>query len=202
MQRIEINGNRFYEKDGRRYPSVTSILRYYPKGDGFYKWVGSVGKEEAEKIRDFAGEQGNKVHKAIENYLSNKEIDYDSLSAKESGLVIAFLDWYKDLITEHKVEVVALELPVLNEVDGYAGTIDIVLKIDQEIWIVDIKTSNYVQTTHKLQLSAYRHCLLTEDVKLGIIHLKSGKFIEVEDCFDVFLATKKIFDFESTNTSG
>ena len=207
MEKININGNRYYEKDGKRYPSVTSILKYYPKGPGFYTWLSSVTKEEAERIRDTAGEQGNNVHNAIEAYLRNEEIDYDKLTSKESELIVVFLDWYKELLDNHKVEIIALELPVLNIFNGYAGTVDMVLKIDDVYWIVDIKTSNYVQASHKLQLSAYKHSNWFGDKtvygspipKMGIIHLKSKKFIEVEDCFDVFLAVFKIFKFETKN---
>src|SRR3990167_5325607 len=115
MERITINNDRYYKVGSENYPSVTSILSYYPKGESFYKWISNVGIKEAEIIRDNAGEQGTNVHAIIERY-------------------------------------------VKNDIHKYAGTIDLILKINGEIWIIDIKTSNHIQSTYKLQLSAYKHC--------------------------------------------
>ena len=191
MEKININGNRYYKHEDKLYPSVTSILKYYPKGESFYKWLSNTSIEEAERIRDSAGEQGSNVHKAIEEYIKTGDT-YVELSIEESKLFNVFVIWYQSL---KNVEVIAQELSVYNDEYQYAGTIDLVLKIGEELRIIDIKTSNHIHAIHKLQLSAYKHCGF-ELAKMGILHLKSNKFIEVEDCFDVFLACKKIFDFE------
>ena len=196
MEKVNIKGDRYYKVKDNLYPSVTTILKYYPKGEPFYKWISGVGYEEANKIRDNAGEQGNNVHRAIEEYVKHSQVNnMGELSDKERELFNNFVSWYNDLSVGTTVNVVAQELSVCNDKHQYAGTIDLILEVSGELWIIDIKTSNYVHKTHQLQLSAYKHCGY-EEARLGILHLKSNRFIEVEDSFDVFLSVKNIFDFE------
>ena len=184
------NGNRYYEDDGVRYPSVTGILRYYPKGEGFYRWLMMVGNR-ANHIRDTAGDKGHKIHKAVENYLYNKDFEYDIETTK-------YLEQFRKWFENNNIKVIDTEKFVVNKTIGYAGTIDLILKINGQLYIVDIKSSNYLYASHRLQLSAYKHCGY-ETAKLALLHLKedSYDFIDTDDNFDVFLAVKKIFDFEN-----
>src|SRR3990172_10646192 len=48
------------------YPSVTWICGYYPKGIPFYKWLADKGWDEAEAIKNAAGDKGSKVHSACQ----------------------------------------------------------------------------------------------------------------------------------------
>ena len=208
IKRITKKG-RYYEVDGTLYPSVTTILNYYPKFEPFWKW--KYTNPDADIILKEAGEYGTNVHKAIEKTL-NSGLDiteYVDLTEKEKKSVNLFGNWLTNL-KKHKVEVVDIEKMVIG--DGYGGTIDLVLKVDDTFWIIDIKTSKGLWITHELQLSAYKHAL-EEDFesniniqgniktyKLALLHINHNldkyEFKEVEDNFDVFLAVKKIFDFE------
>lgn len=187
---------------GVRHPSVTEILQYYPKGEAFRRWLGSKSYEEAEKIRDEAGTRGSNVHEAIEQYLRHQTKPKD-LSDKGLKLFNNFLEWYEDLQKNDLVEVLDIERPVINKHHKYVGTIDLIIKLNKEIHLIDFKTSNSIHTTHLLQLSAYKHAYsLMKGIEPGLIHtdilhLKKPDFImKTEDNFDIFLATKKIHDYE------
>lgn len=191
-------------------PSVTWICDHYPKGVAFYKWLASKGWDEAESIKNAAGEKGSRVHKAIQDLIEGKEIAIDAqypsisdeepreLSFEEYDAVISFARWYQ----EKKPELLSCEFNVWG--DGYAGTVDLLCRIEDQIYIVDFKTSAYIWPSHELQISAYKHALELEtpglaDIKLAILQVgyklnkRRFKFTEVEDQYAEFLAAKVIW---------
>lgn len=65
---------RWYEKDGKYFPSLTWICSFWPKGVQFYKWLAEKGWDEAEALKKAAGDKGSKVHHAIEDLLNGKTV--------------------------------------------------------------------------------------------------------------------------------
>jgi len=222
IERVYQNGKRYYKGDKGIYPSVTWILEYYPKGKALINWL--AANPNSKEIMEAAGEHGSNVHKAIEDFLIPEHDLPDGLNLTEQEYISfkLFRDWYNKLREEHKVEVISNELYVVNEQDKYGGTIDLILKIDDQIWIIDFKTNNHVHITHRLQLAAYKHALILtnlvgdsigygviayntgkqrEKYKTAILHisdkLEEAKFIEVEDYYDIFLAVRTIWEFEN-----
>lgn len=219
---------RHYTIDGKDYPSVTSILQYYPKSEGFWRW--KFTNPDSKKLFEDAGEYGTNVHKTIEKtfrkYLNLSE--YLDLSENERKSVDLFTQWITNLQDTHKVEIIDVEKMVINKEEGYAGTIDLIVKIDGQLWIVDIKTSKSTWITQELQLSAYKHALESinkepidlmfdkenprpyfthkkeHDInyKLALLHINHNldnyEFKEVEDKFELFLAVFKIFKYENS----
>lgn len=202
-------------------PSVTWITQSYPKGIAYFKWLADKGWDESEAIKNAAGDKGSKVHLAIEAILRGEEVRIDSkfmskntgqeeeLTLEECDAIQAFIAWRK----ENNPELIASEIVVFSDKHGYAGTVDFVCKIGEDIWIVDFKTSQYIWPSHELQLSAYKQTIENGEntifkegkqvnvagIKLGILQLgyrrnKNGyKFTEVEDQFPMFLAAKMIW---------
>ena len=141
------------------------------------------------------------------------------LSLEELICVKSFVAWRE----ETKPEIVATEITIFDEKYGYAGTIDLVCRIDGVLYVVDFKTSKQIWREHELQVSAYRHALETGenplyeknengtetgkmiapiDMKTAILQVgynrnKAGfKFTETPDQFDMFLTAKKIWEME------
>lgn|SRR3990167_1450538 len=212
----------------RFLPSVTWIAGHYPKGIGFYKWLADKGWDEAEAIKSAAGDKGSKVHQAIEFLSKGGLVKHDSrfenkdtgqmeeLKVEEYEAILSFADFWKELNEKHKVEVLLTEKLVVSKEYGYAGMLDIVLRVDDEIWILDNKISQYVWTEYELQVSAYRQALQEVyksevglpimnliDAKLFILQLgyrrnqRLWKLNEVEDKFDLFLTARKIWANEN-----
>jgi hypothetical protein len=199
--------DRLYKENGEviKLPSVTGILQYYPKGTGFFKWLALNGWDESERIKEEAGKRGGNVHKVIEEYLTIPNIKTEELDLMlkqigsiEGDLLKQFIKWWEEFNKTHKVKIISLEISGINKEIGYVGTIDLVMEIDGELWITDFKTSSQIYKSHTLQLSAYKHLGYPDNTKLALIHIKNGvRFIEVKDEFDIFLAVKKIHDFEN-----
>ena len=193
-------------------PSVTWITSFYPAGIGFYKWLASKGWDEAQAIKEAAGDKGSKVHTAISILLAGQPVSMDEpitnpstgkpepLTLEEYAAVMSFTAWHQAV----KPALVAQDIVVWHDTEGYAGTVDAVFTIKGELWVVDFKTSKAVYPGHRMQVSAYREAKPEwKDAKLGILQLgyarnQTGyKFTEVEGCYPLFIAAKQIWAEET-----
>ena len=193
-------------------PSVTWICEHYPKGIGFYKWLADKGWDEAEAIKEAAGDKGSKVHQAISVLLDGLPIKMEDsilnpstgepepLTLEEYEAILSFARWHQAV----RPELVAKDTTVWNDVEGYAGTVDLVCRIDGALWLLDFKTSKAVYPSHEMQVTAYKHAHAPwAEANLGILQLgyarnKAGyKFTEVNDQWSLFLASKQIWANET-----
>lgn len=229
---VTIADERWYVKEERdpktelpilRYvPSVTWITGHYPKGIPFYKWLAEHGWDEAEAIKQAAGNKGSKVHDAISAILRGEEVRIDSkflnrsteqeeeLTLEECDAIKSFVDWRN----EAKPVSIAWDVTIFSEKYGYAGTIDYICKIDGKTYIIDFKTSAQVWPEYELQVSAYKKPIELAEfsidglndvaaINLAILQIgyrknKAGyKFTEIEDKFPLFLAARQIWANET-----
>jgi hypothetical protein len=229
---VTVTDERWYIKDGVPVPSVTWIAGFWPKGVGFYKWLADKGWDEAEAVKTAAGDKGSMVHKAIEMVLNGEELRIDTelpdlQRSTETNLVVrdltyeelictkSFIDW-RDSVN---LEVLSTEITVFSDKENYAGTVDLVCRIDGVPYVIDFKTSKQVWKEHELQISAYKHALLSGEntlekdgkpidltgLKTAILQVgydknKAGfKFTEIDDQFDMFKVAQQIWQSEVGN---
>ncbi len=214
---ITTPGERWYydEQKDRAVPSSTWIAGYYPKGVQFYKWLAQKGWDEAQAIKVAAGDKGSKIHQAIEDLERQGEIEMEyiylnpttgvqeSLTAEEWEAVMNFVDWRKSV----NPEMVKCEQVVWNDEYNYAGTLDRIYRIDNQLWVVDFKTGQHIWTEAELQVSSYKHALPDAgSYKLAILQVgykankRGWKWTEIEDKFDLFLHASAIWKHENPNT--
>jgi hypothetical protein len=180
LKRVNILDTRYYTKDDKYYPSVTSILQYFPKNKFFETWLKDVG-HNADIIVKKAADEGTQVHDAIERYLLGEKIEW----LDESGYSKYSLDIWKMILkfhefwTTYKPTLIESEIHLFSDKFIYAGTCDLVVEINNEKWLLDIKTSNSLHTSYNLQLAAYAQAwneLYEEKIdRVGILWLKSSK---------------------------
>lgn len=211
---------------GYRYvPAVTWIASFYPKGTAYHRWLASQhGWNEAEAVKAAAGNKGSKVHQGCGRLLQGATLAMDEpilspasgqpepLSLEEYEACLSFVGWAQ----EAKPDPLALESVVVSEVHGYAGTLDLLCRIGTDVWLLDLKTSQDVWPEHELQVSAYKHALPSIEARLGLVdrlglnsvrlgilqvgylrNQRGWKLTEVEDRFDLFLAAKAIWAYET-----
>jgi len=195
-------------------PSVTWITSYVYKGIEYFKWLASLGWDEAEAQKTEAGDKGSKVHNAIEilikggsvkltdKYYNNSKETDEELTPEEYGAIMSFKNW----VDEAKPEFLSTELTVISKKYNYAGTVDCVCIIDKTLYIIDWKTSKNIYANMEAQLSAYRQALKemgkkVETAKLAILQVgykrnkKGYKFTEVDDKFqELFLPAMKFWE--------
>lgn len=154
-----------YRLNGVLIPSVTTVMK--PLSVTVY---GSID----ERALAVAAERGSLVHEAIENFI---KFGIKDCYPEYQGYFDGFLDWYK----QYRVEVIASEVPLYHKLYQYAGTADLLCKIKDELWLIDLKTTavnNKMLTS--VQLAAYNAALASHGVKTdrkGILLLKrDGSF--------------------------
>jgi hypothetical protein len=155
-KQINILDQRFYRRNEEYYPSVSSILNYFPKNQFFHSWLKDVG-HNSDIIASKAAGEGTQVHNAIEDFLQGNEINW----VDEYGNVKYNLDVWKmilkfaDFWNTHKPTLICAEYHLFSDNFKYAGTADLVVMIKDKRWLIDIKTSNSLHTSYDLQLAAY-----------------------------------------------
>lgn len=160
-RQITFLDTRFYLSDAGTYlPSVTSVLDCYPKPAAFYEWLKKVG-EDADQIRDEAGNRGSTVHKLTEQYDAGEEVN---LIDEAGNINYKLLEWsmferYVEFRRRFEFEVIFSELNLISDTLGFAGTLDRVIKIGDKVLIIDIKTSNSLYDHYWLQMAAYEKLL-------------------------------------------
>ena len=225
LKQINFLDRRVYKRDeGVYYPSVTTILQYMPKNKFFENWMKDVG-HNANIIMRKAGKEGTQVHEACEQLVLGNEVTWmdDYGRAKYSQLVWEMILKFYDFWTTHKPELVSAEDFVWSDEHKFAGTADLVVKMDGETWLLDIKTSNSIHKSYDLQLAAYAKGLEeAKGVKIdrtGIIWLKASsrtaskkegvyqgkgwkiKVIdEIEENFELFKLIYKLYALENPTT--
>ena len=179
-KQVNFLDSRFYKRHENYYPSVTSILQYFPKGKFFENWLKDVG-HNAEFIAKKSADEGIQTHSLIERYLNGEKINWldDKDQANCSLNVWQMLLKFVDFWETEKPELIESEIHLFSDTHKVAGTCDLVVKLRGELWLLDIKTSNNLHTSYDLQLSAYTTCWNeTFEEKIarnGIIWLKSSK---------------------------
>lgn len=129
-----------------KLPSMTSVLSVLDDG-GIEKWRDKVGHEEADKITQEAGDRGNALHDYNEAYLKN-ELKRSDLK----GQARVLFNRVKPYLDEIQL-VLATEVPLWNLDDGYAGRVDCIGMLHDELMIIDHKNSRRpINTSHNISL--------------------------------------------------
>ena len=179
LKQINFLDRRVYKRsEGVYYPSVTTILQYMPKNKFFEGWLKDVG-HNADYIMKKAGKEGTQVHEAAEKLVLGEEVAWmdDYGNAKYSQIVWEMILKFAEFWKTNKPELISSEDFVWSDEHKYAGTADIVCKMNGETWLLDIKTSNSIHKSYDLQLAAYAKGLEeSKNIKIdrtGIIWLKA-----------------------------
>ena len=126
---------RRYFVEGNAYPSVTTVIGEMKK-KSIIEWRRKVGEEEANAISKRATTRGNKCHKLAEDYLSNKPLDRYRDDVLSLGLFHQIRPYIDKINNIH-----ALEESLYSHTLKLAGRVDCIAEYDNELAIIDFKTS-------------------------------------------------------------
>jgi len=190
-------------------PSVTSILRVLDKpalGNwyrrqvaesavlGYDHWKGMADQDAVKYLmsmpnttRDTAAERGTAIHALVD--LAGRQ--------GQAATALPVSQEYQDTLTAFagfleacggSQSIVSSEKAILNLSEGYAGTFDLLMHKDEQLWLVDVKTGKGVYPDYALQLAGYgmaEHIALPGDPQLypfpepqryGVLHLRPDKY--------------------------
>ena len=225
LKQINFLDRRVYKRgEGVYYPSVTTILQYMPKNKFFETWMKDVG-HNADLIMRKAGKEGTQVHEAAEALVKGEEVTWmdEYGRAKYSQVVWEMILKFYEFWSTYKPELISTEDFVWSDEHKYAGTADLVVKLDGKVWLLDLKTSNSLHKSYDLQLASYAVALREskgiEIERTGIIWLKSytrsaskkkgvyqGKgwqiknIDKIEENFELFKLIYRLYTLENPNT--
>jgi hypothetical protein len=221
-KQVNVLDQRFYRRNTEYYPSVSSILNYFPKNQFFHSWLKDVG-HNSDIIASKAAYEGTQVHNAAEKFLEGKEITWIDENGKANyslevwKMILKFAEFWKTT----NPELVSTEYHLFSDKHKYAGTTDIICRFGGKLWLLDIKTSNSIHVSYNLQLAAYAkawnetHDEHIEEV--GILWLKAStrsegkngkiqgrgwelKVIEnIDYNFDMFMKIYDVYKMENPN---
>lgn len=222
---------RIYEWDGEQYYSVTTILNVINK-PALVTWaakmaaqfavenIGTIndligrgqGSAAADMIkgapwrkRDKAADVGTLIHKVIECQISGETM---KVPVEATAQLQHFLTW----MDRFKPQILVSEGTIFNREYNYAGTLDIIARIDGLNWLIDIKSGSGVYPEHALQVAAYSRGEfighfdgLEEPLPIidkgAVLHIRPEgyHFIPVnigKEVFDSFLYTRELFRWQ------
>ncbi len=133
-----------YEIDGMWLPRVTAV-------------TSMVSKTNFLALSRFEGFQastdwGTLVHSAIEHLLKGEKTIIDPRIVPS---VEIFKAWQKEHSLEIENPQEHIEKRVFDKENCYAGTVDLIAKVDGRLGLIDLKTGSLIREEHSLQTAAY-----------------------------------------------
>ena len=149
------DGSRLYEtEDGKRYPSVTTVLSAENK-QAISEWKARVGEKEANKIATRAANRGTKLHTYTEHYLQNETGFLDPVDLFSIELFQSFKPILEPINNIH-----CQETKLYSHYLKLAGTVDCIGEYNGKLSIIDFKTAGKPKKkewihTYFMQCAAY-----------------------------------------------
>lgn len=144
-----VDGTRMYvTPDGKKYPSVTTVLSNYNKKE-ILEWRARVGEAKANEISRKATTRGTSVHKALEMYLKNEDISSLEMLPNVKSLFVRM----KEEIDAKVNNIHCLETKLFSHELQLAGTVDCIAEHNGILSVIDFKTS--VRLKKKEQIGNY-----------------------------------------------
>lgn len=134
----EINGKRYYvTQDGRKYPSVTTVLGATAEKKHLDDWAKRIGKEEAAKITARSGRRGSAMHDICERYVLNQ---IDSV-AQEMPINAYMFKQIRGVLDKSVDNIHCVESALVSHKLQVAGRVDLIAEHEGAGAIIDYKTS-------------------------------------------------------------
>lgn len=235
VSRVSINGNRYYRVGTQLFPSVTTVLSVISKkfvsrwetGLALTKFRQRLderiqsGTADSINLRDLeswteeahaepavvlgvAGGFGTQAHSLIEDLLTPERADSVVVPPEYETVVGNFTDWRASI---PNMEFLHNEMVVYSERNKFAGSVDAVARIGNEIVIMDWKTSNKIYSEYSLQVAAYAAAyeeMTGQKVSQGWV-VRFDKKVrkppqvkmvgDLRDSYETFMAAKRLWTY-------
>ena len=215
MGKLSLHGTRYINEEGKRVPSVTTIISQHLgwNKQALLGWTKRMmlGGQDSDKVLNEASDIGTLLHLLIEGHQRGFDVDTKDYSYNQEKAAMkafaGYLQWYK----KKNFKSLANELVLVNEEMQVGGTIDCIGKMDDELVVVDWKTSAYLYPENKIQLAAYCYMYEQAQPKAKVSHglvmrfgKDDGKFHQhvikrekLETGIEIFKALIKISQLKS-----
>ena len=130
----KVGDYRFYDIDGKNYPSVTSVLSMR-KSEGLQKWRKSIGENVANWEMRRCANRGKSLHTLVEQYMKNETPSIrDVLPLGLFKLMKPYLDQINNIRLVEEI--------MYSKNLTLAGQVDCVAEYNGKLSVIDFKTAN------------------------------------------------------------
>ena len=146
-----------YYVNGKRVPSVTTVLSRFKESGALIHWAWNEGREgrDFRETKQKAADAGTLAHAMIEASIHNGNPDLDkfpglTLSTRENAIHAfrAFLEWKERV----HLKVDKTERPLVSEKHMFGGTLDAMIVMGKRV-LGDWKTSGGIYTDMLVQVA-------------------------------------------------
>ena len=145
-----------YIFNNHKVPRVTKIIQTCIHNDGLMYWSNSLGfkHQSYRKTLDTAANIGTQCHSCIDHFIDDNKYKAPIDTVIEARFAYdSFLKWFNDIQLYANIEILYHEKSLVSKYFG--GTLDGLYRINNEIFIIDYKTSNHITYNYCLQIAAY-----------------------------------------------
>jgi len=172
----------YFNKEGKRLPSVTTVIANLGwNKDALMKWSWAQGRDGFEFRENTvkAASIGTVAHAMVEAHVLGKPFEedamYSSLTAEQLEMSTIAFDAYLKWRQMTTLDLIKAETQCVSEKYQYGGTIDTIAVTpgdDKMVDVVDWKTSNSTYADHLIQVAAYAKLYEeAEGVPVSGVHL-------------------------------
>lgn len=172
-----------------------------------------VLKQNAKAAWDTTAALGTAVHAEIEAWTAGRPASLRELVPMPAEVQPFFDQWLKFTVDYKPVQILQSEVSVFSRLHRYAGTIDLLAVINNECWLIDVKTGKEVHAdSNALQLTALKWAefMVVDNVEVplpeiahtAVLHIRPDRYQLVEmasgiDVFTSFLAVKAAWEWKN-----
>jgi len=169
---------------GEVVPSVTQIIGAVIAKPELIKWANQLGlkNKNVDEEKKATQDIGKLLHAYIEADLEGAVVDEEGYTQEQINLAKKSFNQYLIWKRDKQIKTIKIEYMMISEKYKYGGTLDALLEINDELTLLDWKTSNSISLDYKLQLAAYLYLLQEQNIipnKVGLLRVpKDGSNFE------------------------
>jgi len=148
------NGRVYVTPEGKKYPSITTVLGSFGK-QAIFEWRKRVGEEEANRVSRHATSRGQALHSLIEKYVRGDEI---VMTGNEMPHVLLSFSAARKVINQNLTKVYMQEYPLYSDHLELAGRVDLVGEFSRRTSIIDFKTSSRIKSKEDIEDYFIQEC--------------------------------------------
>jgi hypothetical protein len=141
-----------YILDGIWYPRVTSILSIKSKPALLRYYGGMRSFKAADDVKEASAREGTLVHEAVEAIARGEHPNIGEVARPS-------VDAYLEFARNNDIEPLLIEERIVSKTHRYAGTIDMLARVNGVVGVLDIKTGKRIYRDYGLQTAAYVEAL-------------------------------------------
>ena len=146
----------YHTADGKRVPSVTTIISKFKESGGLIHWAWDLGIQgiDYRKVRDEAANAGTLAHNMVEAMITGG--DPMASTGPEEQLTKArnAFRLYEEWAKQSNLRVIETEVQLVSERYRFGGCLDAMF-VNERLSLGDWKTSNSVYSDYLYQLAGY-----------------------------------------------